>query len=66
MSAPIARTRHRLMSTMPNGERWSSPRSGVVFIAANGDIDHVDHGTLGSTGRHVDTGATWQTVDGDE
>lgn len=51
-------SKHRLLATMP--------ASGVVFVAANGDIDHVARGTLGITGRSVDTGNAWQTREGQE
>lgn len=45
---------------MPNGSHWYSTNSGVVFVAANGEIVDVYRGTLGKTDRPVDTGNVWR------
>ena len=58
--------RHRLTDAMPSGLRWSQPKSGVVFVAPNGEVIHVDRGPIGHVGRRVDTGYAWKTADGDE
>jgi hypothetical protein len=58
-------SRHRLLDVMPSGVRWCNPASGVVFVAADGDVQSVTRGVLGNVGRHVDTGRVWLTTDGD-
>ena len=58
--------KHRLTAVMPNGLQWWQVASGVVFVAANGDVDHVDRGTLGETGRKVDLGQPWASAAGEE
>ena len=50
--------KHRLWQSV-NGVRWSSPRSGVVFVTCLGDVCRVDGTVVGSIDVFVDTGRPW-------